>query len=574
MQIQQNPAWSSRLATFRFQIGLGTFALLLAIFLMATVFFFSFKEMQKLSQSSLQIGGSLEQLFLIDKKISDESNVGKLRANVADFFANDLMILDKLSANRELLTKLRSVSDRSVPLTEVTINSMRSQVKELIQSQQQLLLQKQHQSESLFLITIFVLLGLCIIISFSAVMFSRKLARNISVPVQQMLLSAERLSLGDIAPRVEEIGNNELSVLARAFNQMTAKMSERQSVTLSRNRELDELYYFHTLLQTSESEIEVHRALLQKVKSFNLSQALIFDWDTQHSFLQVVATLYPLPEKKSDGTAHSYQIPICRVVRAGREIVLHDLSEDLICNECHFGQQRGSAFCVPIISSGKPIGALHLISPELDYWNVERQKFIKTLVDQATSAINNLRLMDQLRGRALMDEQTQVHNRRYLDDYLRKQLAVAERQQRPLCVMMLDIDHFKRFNDTYGHEAGDIVLRQFAQAIKAALREGELIARYGGEEFTVIMHGTAREALTLAERLRRSIAALSFKQFTNNGEEVRITMSIGIAEFPSSGLSLEQVLKAADLALYQAKDSGRNCVKVATRTMLAVRAAR
>ena len=173
-----------------------------------------------------------------------------------------------------------------------------------------------------------------------------------------------------------------------------------------------------------------------------------------------------------------------------------------------------------------------------------------------------------------MDEQTQVHNRRYLDDYLRKQLAVAERQQRPLCVMMLDIDHSKRFNDTYGHESGDFVLRQFAQAIKSALREGELIARYGGEEFTVIMHGTAREALTLAERLRRAIAALSFKQFTNNGEEVRITMSIGIAEFPTSGISLEQVLKAADLALYQAKDSGRNCVRVATRTMLAVRAAR
>ena len=181
--------------------------------------------------------------------------------------------------------------------------------------------------------------------------------------------------------------------------------------------------------------------------------------------------------------------------------------------------------------------------------------------------------MDQLRDRALLEEQTQVHNRRYLGDYLRKQLAVADRQRRYLSIMMLDIDFFKRFNDTYGHEAGDIVLKQFAQALKGALREGEMIARYGGEEFTVVLHGNTREAQTLAERLRRAVASLSFSQFTTNGEDVKITMSIGIAEFPSSGHTIEEILKAADLALYQAKDAGRNCVKVATRTLLRVRAA-
>ena len=87
------------------------------------------------------------------------------------------------------------------------------------------------------------------------------------------------------------------------------------------------------------------------------------------------------------------------------------------------------------------------------------------------------------------------------------------------------------------------------------------------------MHGTAREAMTLAERLRRAVANLSFSQFTNNGEDVKITMSIGIAEFPSSGHTLEEILRAADVALYQAKDAGRNCVKVATRTLMRVRAA-
>jgi diguanylate cyclase (GGDEF)-like protein len=309
------------------------------------------------------------------------------------------------------------------------------------------------------------------------------------------------------------------------------------------------------------------------MRSLSLSQALILDWEKEIGGLLVMAALYPLPDPDASGFNPNYQIPLCRVVRAGRELVLPDLSEDMVCTNCHFGQKHGSAYCVPIISGGKPIGALHLVSPQLDYWTVERQRFIKAFVDQSAAAINNLRLMDQLRGRALMDEQTQVHNRRYLDDYLRKQVAVADRQRRYLSVMMIDIDHFKRFNDTYGHEAGDVVLKHFAQALKGALREGELIARYGGEEFTVVMHGNAQEARTLAERLRRAVANLSFSQFTNNGEDVRITMSIGIAEFPSSGHTLEEVLKAADMALYQAKDSGRNCVKVATKTMMRVRAA-
>jgi diguanylate cyclase (GGDEF)-like protein len=407
------------------------------------------------------------------------------------------------------------------------------------------------------------------LIGILALLFSGRLTRHITEPVQQLLVAMERVALGDVAPHVEDRSPNELGHLARAFNQMAASISAHQT----KNRELDELYYFNTMLQTSETEAEIHRALLQQVRPLSLSQALILDWEKDLGGLIVMAALYPLPEPDADGFNPYHQIPLCRVVRAGREIVLPDLSSDLICTNCHFGQQRGSAFCVPIIAGGKPIGAVHLISTQLDYWTADRQRLIKAFVDQAATAINNLRLMDQLRGRALMDEQTQVHNRRYLDDYLRKQLAVADRQHRHLSIMMLDIDYFKRFNDTYGHEAGDIVLRQFAQTLKAALREGEMIARYGGEEFTVVLHGNAREAMTLAERLRRAVASLSFSQFTNNGEDVKITMSIGIAEFPSSGHTLEEVLRAADLALYQAKDAGRNCVKVATRTLLRVRAA-
>lgn len=571
--MHQIQAWTARLFTLHSQIKFGTSLLLVAMLVLAFTLLRGLNEMLSIATWNAHAYQVTDRLYAIDKKLFDDFAGGKGRAVTAEIIADDLSALQKLSGNEEHLEQLQAQLKTWHNNPEDTTAKMRGQVKEMLRTQTQLVAQKQTDAEQLNQRMLLTAIAISLLTGTLALVFSRRLSERINEPVQQMLLAMERLTLGDLAPHVEDKSHDEFGLLANSFNRMALQLSERQNATLVRNRELDELYYFNTMLQTSESETEIHRALLQKVRALNLSQALVLDWETQTSSMTVVATLYPLPETRPDGSAISYQIPLCRVVRSGREIVLPDLSEDLICTDCHFGQQRGSAYCVPIISGGKPVGALHLVSPQLDYWIIERQKFIKALVDQAASAINNLRLMDQLRGRALMDEQTQVHNRRYLDDYLRKQIAAADRQRRPLCVMMLDIDYFKRFNDTYGHEAGDIVLRQFAQAIKGALREGELVARYGGEEFTVIMHGNAREALTLAERLRRTVAALSFKQFTNNGEEVRISMSIGIAEFPSSGHTLEEVLKAADLALYTAKDSGRNCVKVATKTLLAVRAA-
>ncbi len=572
--MQHNPNWLTRFFTLHNQIKFGTILLLLACLAVALTFLSGLREMLAIASWNAQANEVTSRLHAIDRKLLDESFSDKAHAIALENLLDETGHLDKL-IGAELQPRLSHLQDTteswrgSAANSAEVVGKMRGQVRELLQAHSQLVTQRQAEAERLFQRLVLTAAILCSLIGILAILFSGRLTHSITEPVQQMLVAMERVSLGDVAPHVEDRHANELGQLARAFNQMAESLSARQT----KNRELDELYYFNTMLQTSESEAEIHRALLQQVRTLNLSQALILDWEKDIGGLLVMAALYPLPEPELDGFNPHYQIPLCRVVRSGREIVLPDLSCDLICTDCHFGQQRGSAYCIPLIASGKPIGALHLVSTQLDYWSADRQRLIKAFVDQAAAAINNLRLMDQLRGRALMDEQTQVHNRRYLDDYLRKQLAVADRQRRHLSIMMLDIDHFKRFNDTYGHEAGDIVLKHFAQTLKGALREGEMIARYGGEEFTVVLHGNAREASTLAERLRRAIASLSFSQFTANGEDVKITMSIGIAEFPSSGHTLEEILKAADLALYQAKGAGRNCVKVATRTLLRVRAA-
>ncbi|HZS06331.1 MAG TPA: diguanylate cyclase [Blastocatellia bacterium] len=429
---------------------------------------------------------------------------------------------------------------------------------------------------------------LCLLVIAITVIASRRLARRIIDPINQMMLAAERLMLGDLAPRVEERTGDEIGQLARAFNRMAERIAEREKAILARNQELDELRDFNALLQTSDSEEEIHRALLQKVRALDLTQAVILNRRSEDNTLAVAASLDSLAVSSEDylaarpGCGESAaseqadeirQIPVCRVVRAGREMVIQDVKDDLLCADCRFGQRRGSAFCVPIMAGGKTIGALHLASPKTDYWNTDRQRLARMLVDQAAPAINNLRSMKTLEDRTLMDEHTRVCNRHYLDEYLKQQIALARRQGFPVSVMMLDIDHFKRLNDRYGHEAGDIVLRQFAATIKDSLREGEIVARYGGEEFTVVMNGTAKAAQTLAERLRRAVAALSFPQFAQHGEEVRVTMSIGIAEFPNNGQTVEDVVKSADFALYRAKDGGRNCVKLASRSLMAIKGA-
>lgn len=569
----QNQTLTTRLLSLRNQIKVGAFLLILAVSALAFTLLKGLRDTFEIARSNAASQEIADRLYAIDKKLLDEYGSGKSKVLAGESISDDLAKLQKLMGTEERLSQLQALAEKWNLTSEETVTKMRGLLKELLRSQAQIVIDRQAEAEKInrqVLITVGLLL---LSIGAILILVSQHLSRRISESSQQLLLAMERLSVGDITPQIEDRAHDEFGLLARTFNRMATQLSERQSVTLLRNRELDELYYFNTMLQTSESEHEIHKALLQKIRAMTLTQAVVFDWNLQARTLVAVATLYPLPKNKPDGSAISYEIPLCRVVRAGREIVLPNLSEDLMCTDCHFGQPHGSAYCSPIIAGGKPIGALHLISPEIDYWTAERQRFIKALVDQAGSAINNLRLRDQLEGRVFMDEHTQVYNRRYLDDHLRKEFAAAERAQRPLCVLMLDIDYFKRFNDTYGHEAGDIVLRQFARAIKNALREHEIVARYGGEEFTVVMEGNSREAQVVAERLRRAIAALSFKQFTTHGEDVRITMSIGIAEFPSSGHTLEEILKAADLALYQAKDAGRNCVKVATKTLLAVRAA-
>ena len=169
-------------------------------------------------------------------------------------------------------------------------------------------------------------------------------------------------------------------------------------------------------------------------------------------------------------------------------------------------------------------------------------------------------LQDQLREQAIRDPLTDLFNRRYLDETLERELSRAEREKYPLCIVMMDLDHFKTVNDVYGHEAGDVVLKSLAEKVMEQCRHGDFACRYGGEEFVLVMPNICIESTSRrARELHQNIEEMNI---TYGRFNLSVTTSMGIACYPAHGTTKEELLRAADKALYRSKHSGRNCVSV------------
>ena len=176
-------------------------------------------------------------------------------------------------------------------------------------------------------------------------------------------------------------------------------------------------------------------------------------------------------------------------------------------------------------------------------------------------------LQSKLREQAIRDPLTNLFNRRYLEETLDRELSRAAREEYPVCIIMIDLDHFKRINDTHGHEAGDLVLKAIAEALSEFSRRGDFACRYGGEEFVIAMPNiNLQTAYARAENLRQSLNLLRVPYEDDN---LSVTISMGIACYPENGQTRESLLRAADQALYAAKEAGRNHILVYSQLRLA-----
>jgi diguanylate cyclase (GGDEF)-like protein len=220
--------------------------------------------------------------------------------------------------------------------------------------------------------------------------------------------------------------------------------------------------------------------------------------------------------------------------------------------------------CIPMLAHGELLGVLHIrysVPPGKETQIPDRKQLAITVAEQLALLLANLNLRETLRNQSIRDGLTGLFNRRYMEEAMTRELRRAERANRPLAVAILDLDHFKRFNDTFGHAAGDVALRAVSDVLKTKMRAGDIVCRYGGEEFVIIfIEMTLPNALSRMEGLRINIRQLEIEYLgTPLGQ---LTMSSGISAYPEYGNTPEALLKAADDALYRAKQSGRDRVVV------------
>jgi diguanylate cyclase (GGDEF)-like protein/PAS domain S-box-containing protein len=258
----------------------------------------------------------------------------------------------------------------------------------------------------------------------------------------------------------------------------------------------------------------------------------------------------------------------CWALRRNKPHGMASEESDLLCKHVEAGSIKGY-LCLPMVAHGEIMGLLHIRYSDDNEGarNILAQSALAA-AEQLSLILANLRLRETLKNQSIRDPQTGLFNRRYMEDSLVRELSRAERVGKKVVVAMIDIDHFKQINDTYGHTAADAVLREWSELLKAKFRGSDIVCRYGGEEFVIILPDISLEdARQRLEQLRGDLTRMVVKE---DGQFIGgVTVSMGLAVYPVHGRTSQGLLQVADHALYRAKELGRDRIEIATEAPLA-----
>jgi len=265
---------------------------------------------------------------------------------------------------------------------------------------------------------------------------------------------------------------------------------------------------------------------------------------------------------------HEFLVPDdCWGLRTGHAHFVEDTQANLLCR--HLAEPHPVCYlCVPMIAHGETLGLLHLRFSHRQQVSsgatsgdpVEFPWPATPIAEQLALAVANMNLREALRAQSIRDPLTGWFNRRYMEETLEREILRAARNRRPLAVIMLDVDNFKQFNDSFGHEAGDLALQHLCETLKSHVRNEDVACRLGGDEFVFVLPDTSAELATQrAEELRRAAAQMDLQYQGRLLEPM--TLSFGIATFPANGRTLKDLLRASDNALFRAKDEGRDRIR-------------
>ena len=352
----------------------------------------------------------------------------------------------------------------------------------------------------------------------------------------------------------------ELGRLAGAFNAMAARLEENRAVLEERDARRGALNRIAVIINSSLSLQDILDEIMRQgvrligakascIAFYDEATGRFVNWVTHGLSEHFVRNIAFRPGGLADEafTNGSY------VLSNDRPETQHKLSR--LARE----EALRSFVCLPLTSRASRLGVIYFYRADRDAFTPAEIELLSILASLAAQAIENARLYAQAQEQARTDTLTGLFNHREFQHRLEQEIERFRRYRRPLSLLMLDIDHFKAVNDTYGHPAGDEVLRTLAVLIRQALRPADQPARYGGEEFAVILPETpTASAHALAERLRSAIAAAPVALGT--GATLDLTVSIGVAGCPEDANTGPALVAAADRALYAAKNAGRNCV--------------
>jgi diguanylate cyclase (GGDEF)-like protein len=424
-----------------------------------------------------------------------------------------------------------------------------------------------------------ILLGVVV-----GVVFAGVVSRSVIGPIQVLRDAALELGQGKMETRIPVNSNDELGELAGSFNVMadslTKLMGERSQAQKelsktneklkksmgeleSRNLEASSLSEMTDLLQSCLTIEEASGVIASSAqRMFPGLSGVVLVFSASRNILEANTTW-----GQSSSMERTFSPNDCWALRRGH---LHQSGREEGAVRClHFGAaSRLPSLCIPLMAHGETLGILCLVtqpngalepSASISECNVQ---LAVSVAERAALSFANLKLREKLRFQSIRDPLTGLFNRRYLDESLERELSSAIRKNRPLGVIMVDVDRFKQFNDMFGHDAGDTVLKELGDYMAQFTRKGDLACRYGGEEFTLVLpESSLKDTFRRAEELR-----ITFQQLLIKHRDIvlgKVSLSLGVAAFPEHGTTPQDLLTASDAALLRAKAEGRDRVLIA-----------
>ncbi len=465
----------------------------------------------------------------------------QIDASYADFFQYKLQVLNNNAPNGEQLDGRYKILEKRLSEASTLSVSFSTKLSDLYHA-------SSNKISEIIEVTVMAVAGVLILAVLLLFVFTRWIVQALARPINAIIDQIHNVGTGDVdlTNKIQITSRDEIGTLSQEFNGL-----------------MDTVYSMSTFKRVIEEDatLEDVYARIGDVfrRELGVEDFVIYEVnDNQRDMVAV----YPLALSSKEMACNADILTNCDLCRAKK--TSHEISSLAYPQVCkQFKQETGkSHICMPMIIGGRTGGVVQFLfegqnSAELDVADIQARIFkAETYIKQALSVLEAKRLMNTLRESALKDPLTGLYNRRFLQDHANHVISGVLRRKKTLGLIMCDLDYFKQVNDQYGHDVGDLVLKETATLINKGVRDTDIVIRFGGEEFFILLIDiNPGDAIVVAEKIRKIFDEAKIK--IPNGS-IQKTLSLGVSEFPGDGEGFWQCIKYADVALYKAKDTGRN----------------